>query len=161
MIRDDELEHVKTMFACERGQGGLTSPNAAAATPRWAEDALSPTASPEEEEARKRKRRVTGGEFENLRSDIVRKPFQQALYATFKPLTEALDEFAAPSPTEEEQDHMIRDHQESVNERHEIQMEGIQSGADNEGRDPGEAGKSLAGQVTNGRLTPLATDGDE
>lgn len=38
-IRDDELEHVKTMFACERGTGDLVSPNEAAATPRWAEDA--------------------------------------------------------------------------------------------------------------------------
>lgn len=62
-IRDDELEHVKTMFACERGTGDLISPNLAAATPRWAEDAPSMPSSSQA---------VASGEFTALRSDIRR-----------------------------------------------------------------------------------------
>ena len=55
-IRDDELEHVKTMFACERSKGRFMSPNAAAATPRWAEDDPS-----------------SGRATEDLRSDLLHK----------------------------------------------------------------------------------------
>ncbi|CAM9264359.1 unnamed protein product [Choristocarpus tenellus] len=40
-IRDDEVEHVKTMFACERGERNIVSPNAAVALPPWALDANS------------------------------------------------------------------------------------------------------------------------
>ncbi|CAM9311168.1 unnamed protein product [Discosporangium mesarthrocarpum] len=38
-IRDDEMEHVKTMFACEGGEKFVVSPNVAIISPPWALDA--------------------------------------------------------------------------------------------------------------------------
>lgn len=96
-IRDDELEHVKTMFACERGKGALTSPNAAAATPRWAEDAapnVNGAAPPSSSSGLDGSTAVTGkgkasgrgrGDS-NLRSDVARKTPLEAFTATFDPL---------------------------------------------------------------------------
>lgn len=81
------------MFACERGKGSLTSPNAAAATPRWAEDAPSLTSSASTSTT---KRKVGGGEFDNLRSDVARRPPLEVLYASFNPLTKALSEATTP-----------------------------------------------------------------
>ncbi|CAM9735018.1 unnamed protein product, partial [Laminaria digitata] len=100
-IRDDELEHVKTMFACERGKGALTSPNAAAATPRWAEDAApsvngaAPPSSPDLDgldggaavaTGKRKANGGGGGEESNLRSDVARKTPLEAFTATFDPL---------------------------------------------------------------------------
>lgn len=95
-IRDDELEHVKTMFACERGTGALPSPNAAAATPRWAEDAT-PTM-PKTNAPNIRRNTVKrarnddaggggrGGGSDKLRTDIARKTPLEAFTAAFNPL---------------------------------------------------------------------------
>ncbi|CAM9677289.1 unnamed protein product [Ectocarpus sp. 12 AP-2014] len=95
-IRDDELEHVKTMFACERGTGTLPSPNAAAAAPRWAEDAT-PTM-PKTTAPKIRRNMVKragsddagggglGGGSDKLRTDIARKTPLEAFTAAFNPL---------------------------------------------------------------------------
>lgn len=89
-IRDDELEHVKTMFSCERGKGALTSPNAAAATPRWDEDATTAehgfvdddiTASISN--SNRVKRNSGSG---SLRTDVARKTPLERFTATFDPL---------------------------------------------------------------------------
>lgn len=95
-IRDDELEHVKTMFACERGTGVLPSPNAAAATPRWAQDAT-PTMSKatalniQRNKAKRAENDDAGGggrsgDSDKLRTDIARKTPLEVFTAAFDPL---------------------------------------------------------------------------
>lgn len=110
------MEHVKTMFACERGKGSLTSPNAAAATPRWAEDATTgpPMSSATAENIRRNKAKrknydgddagagaesggdevdVWGKSLDNsLRTDIVQKTPLETLTAAFDPLRDLIDE---------------------------------------------------------------------
>lgn len=95
-IRDDELEHVKTMFACERGTGVLPSPNAAAATPRWAQDATPTMSKATAANIRRNKARRAesddaggggrNGDSDKLRTDIARKTPLEAFTAAFNPL---------------------------------------------------------------------------
>lgn len=62
------------MFACERGKGALKSPNAAAATPRWAEDATVGSG------------RISGPFPNELRSDVLRKTPLERFTSAFNPL---------------------------------------------------------------------------
>lgn len=104
------------MFACERGTGDLVSPNAAAATPRWAVDA--PRLS-------RRSETVTGGEFSSLRSDVARKSPLEALYA-FRDLLTGGDRSANSKRTGTNGSTKPIDDSESVDDV---------SGADSEGVD--------------------------
>ncbi|CAM9496956.1 unnamed protein product [Pylaiella littoralis] len=106
-IRDDELEHVKTMFACERGKGALTSPNAAAATPRWDEDAAAELGFEEDDgdgvksssrggggrptttttaAAAGGRNEINGLEGSSLRTDVARKTPLEVFSSAFDPL---------------------------------------------------------------------------
>ncbi len=100
------MEHVKTMFACERGKGSLTSPNAAAATPRWAQDAApTPDAmsrATADNISRNKARRGSssssssssggggGGSKSNLRTDVVRRTPFEVFTSAFDPLRNLL-----------------------------------------------------------------------
>lgn len=76
-------------FACERGKGSLTSPNAAAATPRWAQDAA-PT--PDRMSAAtaanisRNKARRGKEEGTTLRTDVARDTPLEALSKALDPL---------------------------------------------------------------------------
>ena len=85
------------MFACEREKGAIVSPNAAAATPRWAEDAAPSVkgSTPSNLDGAKvatEKRKVNGGGgVGNLRPDIARKSPLEIFTATFDPLRRAIN----------------------------------------------------------------------
>lgn len=110
-IRDDELEHVKTMFACERGKGALTSPNAAAATPRWDEDAAAELGFEEDDgdgvksssrggggrpttttaAAAGGRNEINGLEGSSLRTDVARKTPLEVFSSAFDPLRKLVE----------------------------------------------------------------------
>lgn len=77
-------------FACERGKGSLTSPNAAAATPRWAQDAAPTPDNMSRATAanisRNKARRVEKERGTTLRTDVARKTPLEAFSKALDPL---------------------------------------------------------------------------
>ena len=77
-------------FACERGKGSLTSPNAAAATPRWAQDAAPTPDNMSRATAanisRNKARRVEKEPGTTLRTDVARKTPLEAFSKALDPL---------------------------------------------------------------------------
>lgn len=145
------------MFACERGKGSLTSPNAAAAAPRWAEDALprssnnSNTGAKEEDEdsnnSNTKKKKKNSGEFDDLRTDVVRKSPLEALYSAFSPLQKAIASATTPFLRGNDDDNNNNDDHErevvlhpsdEVNEETEISFDSIAEDGDVGGGDDAE-----------------------